>query len=116
MECEYVAGEWFDATRQIRFSPGTQGYCRFDAQYTCFCAKRMMQLGDGFILPKNSSKDEMIRAIRSQQWQKSISRGSEEYPKVLEDEICRQADMNALSRRELDIIQPIKQGNAHPKK
>ena len=75
-------------------------------------AKRMMQLGAMGYVTKNSSKDEMIRAILE------VSNGKkyicEEVKNILahkelEDELS-QADMNALSRRELDIIQLIKQG------
>lgn len=102
----------FDATRQIlRFSPGTKVIAVSMHSMPAY-AKRMMQLGAMGYVTKNSSKDEMIRAILE------VSNGKkyicEEVKNILahkelEDELS-QADMNALSRRELDIIQLIKQG------
>jgi DNA-binding NarL/FixJ family response regulator len=75
-------------------------------------AKRMMQLGAMGYVTKNSSKDEMIRAIIE------VSKGRkyicEEVKNILaqkelEDD-TPESDMNNLSRREIDIIQHIKQG------
>jgi DNA-binding NarL/FixJ family response regulator len=102
----------FDATKQIlRFSPGTKVIAVSMHSMPAY-AKRMMQLGAMGYVTKNSSKDEMIRAILE------VSSGKKYIcdevknilaHKELEDELS-QADMNALSRRELDIIQLIKQG------
>ena len=75
-------------------------------------AKRMMQLGAMGYVTKNSSKDEMIKAIIE------VSNGKkyicEEVKNILAhkelEEQVSPGDMNVLSRREIDIIQHIKQG------
>jgi two-component system invasion response regulator UvrY len=102
----------FDATRQIiRFSPGSKVIAVSMHTMPAY-AKRMMQLGAMGYVTKNSSKDEMIRAIIE------VSNGKkyicEEVKNILahkelEEEIS-QSDMNNLSRREIDIIQLIKEG------
>ena len=76
-------------------------------------AKRMLQLGAMGYVTKNSSKDEMITAILE------VNAGRkficEEVKNILaqqelDDTPVPTADMNNLSRRELDIIQLIKEG------
>ena len=102
----------FDATRQIiRFSPATKVIAVSMHSMPAY-AKRMMQLGAMGYVTKNSSKDEMIKAILE------VSGGKkyicEEVKNILAqkelEEEMTVSDMNALSRRELDIIQLIKQG------
>jgi len=75
-------------------------------------ARKMLQLGAMGYVTKNSSKDELLKAIVE------ISSGKkyvcEEVKNILaqqelEDE-GGQPDLNALSRREIDIIQLIKEG------
>lgn len=104
----------FDATRQItRFSPASKVIAVSMHTMPAY-AKRMMQLGAMGYVTKNSSKDEMIKAIVE------VSKGRkyicEEVKNILahkelEEETSR-GDMNNLSRREIDIIQLIKEGNS----
>ena len=102
----------FDATRQItKFSPGSKVIAVSMHTMPAY-AKRMMQLGAMGYVTKNSSKDEMIKAILE------VSGGRkyicEEVKDILAqkelEEETSQRDMNNLSRREIDIIQLIKQG------
>ena len=77
-------------------------------------AKRMMQLGAMGYVTKNSSKEEMISAIVE------VNSGKKyicnEVKTILAeqelDEGAGSADMNNLSRRELDIIKLIKEGHS----
>lgn len=102
----------FDATRQItRFSPASKVIAVSMHTMPAY-AKRMMQLGAMGYVTKNSSKDEMIKAIIE------VSNGKKYIcdevknilaQKELEDEDSL-ADMNDLSRREIDIIKLIKEG------
>jgi DNA-binding NarL/FixJ family response regulator len=72
----------------------------------------MMQLGAMGYVTKNSSKDELIRAIVE------VSSGRkyicDEVKNILAhrelEEEAPPGDMNSLSRRELDVVQLIKQG------
>ena len=102
----------FDATRQIiRYSP-TIKIIAVSMHSMPDYAKRMIQLGAVGYVTKNSSKDEMIRAIIE------VSNGKkyicEEVKNILAqkelEEEMSHADMNNLSRREIDIIQLIKEG------
>lgn len=102
----------FDSTRQIiRYSPASKVIAVSMHTMPAY-AKRMMQLGAMGYVTKNSSKEEMIKAILE------VSSGgkyiSEEITnliaaKELEEEVS-QDDINTLSRREIDIIHLIKQG------
>lgn len=102
----------FDATKLItRYSPGSKVIAVSMHTMPAY-AKRMMQLGAMGYVTKNSSKDEMIKAILE------VSNGRKYIcdevknilaQKELEEETV-QGDMNNLSRREIDIIQLIKQG------
>ena len=75
-------------------------------------AKRMMQLGAMGYVTKNSSKDEMIKAILE------VSNGRkyicDEVKNILAQKELEEeespSDMNNLSRREIDIIKLIKEG------
>jgi DNA-binding NarL/FixJ family response regulator len=103
----------FDATRQIRkFSPGSKVIGVSMHSMPAY-AKRMLQLGAMGYVTKNSSKEEMILAILE------VNAGRkficEEVKNILaqqelDDTLLPAADMNNLSRRELDIIQLIKEG------
>lgn len=102
----------FDATKLItRHSPSTRVIAVSMHTMPAY-AKRMMQHGAMGYVTKNSSKDEMIRAILE------VSEGRkyicDEVKNILSqkelEEETGQGDMNNLSRRELDIIQLIKQG------
>ena len=102
----------FDATRQIRkFSPGSK-VIGISMHTTPAYARRMMQMGAMGYVTKNSSKDEMITAIVE------VNNGKkyvcDEVKSILAhqqlDEDDKEPDMNVLSRREIDIVQLIKEG------
>ncbi len=103
----------FDATRQIRkFSPGSKVIGI--SMYTMPAyAKRMLQMGAMGYVTKNSSKDEMFEAIVE------VSNGNkyvcDEVKDILahqelEEEGAGHPDMNLLSRREIEIVQKIREG------
>ena len=102
----------FDATKQIRkYSPGSK-VIGISMHTMPAYARRMLQMGAMGYVTKNSSKDEMISAIVE------VNNGKkyvcDEVKNILaqqelEDE-GGQPDMNVLSRREIDIVQLIKEG------
>ena len=103
----------FDATRQIRkLSPGSKVIGI--SMYTMPAyAKRMLQMGAMGYVTKNSSKDEMFEAIVE------VNNGKkyvcDEVKDILahqelEEEGARHPDMNLLSRREIEIVQHIREG------
>lgn len=103
----------FDATKQIRrFSPGSKVIGVSMHSMPAY-AKRMLQLGAMGYVTKNSPKDEMIMAILEvQDGRKYIC---DEVKNILAQQELDEGtpastDMNNLSRRELDIIQLIKEG------
>jgi DNA-binding NarL/FixJ family response regulator len=103
----------FDATKQIRkFSPGSKVIGVSMHSMPAY-AKRMLQLGAMGYVTKNSSKDEMITAIME------VNSGRKYICDEVKNILAQQeldegsapaTDMNNLSRRELDIIQLIKEG------
>jgi DNA-binding NarL/FixJ family response regulator len=102
----------FDATKQIhKVSPESRVIAVSMHTMPAY-AKRMLQLGAMGYVTKNSSKEEMITAIVE------VSNGKkyicEEVKNILAaqelDENSSEADMNNLSRREIDIIKLIKEG------
>ncbi len=103
----------FDATKQIRkFSPGSKVIGVSMHSMPAY-AKRMLQLGAMGYVTKNSPKDEMITAILEvHDGRKYIC---DEVKNILAQQELDESspasmDMNNLSRRELDIIQLIKEG------
>jgi DNA-binding NarL/FixJ family response regulator len=103
----------FDATKQIhKISPESRIIAVSMHTMPAY-AKRMLQLGAMGYVTKNSSKEEMITAIVEVnkghkyvcQEVKAIVADQE-----LEESADKGADMNNLSRRELDIIKLIKEG------
>ena len=102
----------FDATRQIhKYSPGSRVIAVSMHTMPAY-AKRMMQLGAMGYVTKNSSKDEMIKAILEvNEGRKYICDEVKNIlaQKELEEEESP-SDMNNLSRREIDIIKLIKEG------
>jgi len=102
----------FDATRQImKLSPGSKVIAVSMHTMPAY-AKRMMQLGAMGYVTKNSSKDEMIKAILEvNEGKKYIC---EEVKNILAQKELEEeespSDMNNLSRREIDIIKLIKEG------
>lgn len=103
----------FDATKQIRkYSPGSK-VIGISMHTMPAYARRMLQMGAMGYVTKNSSKDEMISAIVE------VNNGKkyvcDEVKNILaqqelEDDGGGQPDMNVLSRREIDIVQLIKEG------
>mgnify|MGYP001616986277 CR=1 FL=1 len=102
----------FDATRLIRkYSPGSK-VIGVSMHTMPAYARRMLQMGAMGYVTKNSSKDEMISAIVQVDSGKKYV--CEEVKNILaqqelEEEHTHQ-DLNVLSRRELDIVQLIKEG------
>jgi DNA-binding NarL/FixJ family response regulator len=103
----------FDATREIRkYSPGSKviGISMYSMPAY---AKRMLQMGAMGYVTKNSSKDEMIEAIVEVNSGKKYVCGEVKdilAHQELEDEAGGHPDMNVLSRREIEIVQLIKDG------
>ncbi|MGZ5219090.1 MAG: response regulator [Chitinophagaceae bacterium] len=103
----------FDATKQIhKISPDSRIIAVSMHTMPAY-AKRMLQLGAMGYVTKNSSKEEMLAAIVE------VSNGNkyicQEVKAILADQELEEnsekgPDMNNLSRRELDIIQLIKEG------
>lgn len=102
----------FDATRQIRkFSPGSK-VIGISMHTMPAYARRMLQMGAMGYVTKNSSKDEMITAIVEVNSGKKYV--CDEVKSILAhqqlEEDDKQPDMNVLSRREIDVVQLIKEG------
>ncbi|MFT3677351.1 MAG: response regulator transcription factor [Chitinophagaceae bacterium] len=102
----------FDATKQIhRLSPESRIIAVSMHTMPAY-AKRMLQLGAMGYVTKNSSKEEMIAAIVEVRAGKKYI--CEEVKNILAqqelDEDSEVADLNNLSRREIDIIKLIKEG------
>lgn len=102
----------FDATKLIhKYSPGSKVIAVSMHAMPAY-VKRMMQLGAMGYVTKNSSKDEMVKAIIE------VSSGRKYICEEVKDILAHKeleeenvtGDMNKLSRREIDIIQLIKQG------
>jgi DNA-binding NarL/FixJ family response regulator len=103
----------FEGTKLIRkYSPGSK-VIGISMHSMPAYARKMIQLGAMGYVTKNSSKDELINAIIE------VFNGHkyicDEVKNILaqqelEDEGNGQPDMNVLSRRELDIVQLIRDG------
>jgi len=102
----------FEATKQIRkFSPGSK-VIGISMHSMPAYARRMLQMGAMGYVTKNSSKDEMMAAIVE------VNNGKkyvcEEVKNILAhqelEQVSDQPDMNVLSKRELEIVQLIKEG------
>ena len=102
----------FDATKQIRkYSPGSK-IIGISMHSMPAYARRMLQMGAMGYVTKNSSKDEMINAIVEVNSGKKYV--CEEVKNILAQQELEQEgdhpDMNSLSRREIEIVQLIKEG------
>jgi two-component system invasion response regulator UvrY len=103
-----------EATQQIRkFSPGTKILgVSLHTQPTY--ARKMMQKGAMGYVTKNSSKEEMFKAITEIQSGKKYI--CEEIKNILSDQVLNSEDpqhgLNSLSQREIEIITFIKKGNS----
>jgi DNA-binding NarL/FixJ family response regulator len=102
----------FDATKQIhKVSPDSK-IIGVSMHSMPAYAKRMLQLGAMGYVTKNSSRQEMVNAIVE------VNNGKkyicEEVKNILAqqelDEDSDVADMNSLSRREIDIVKLLKEG------
>lgn len=102
----------FEATKLIRkFSPGSK-IIGITMHSMPAYAKRMLQVGAMGYVTKNSSKDELMTAITEVcEGRKYVC---EEVKNILaQQELVEDGgapDMNVLSRRELDIVQLIRDG------
>ncbi len=102
----------FDATKQIHKTSPDSKIIAVSMHTMPAYAKRMLQLGAMGYVTKNSSKEEMITAIvEVNSGRKYICHEVKTILAEQElDENPDTADMNNLSRRELDIIKLIKEG------
>jgi Response regulator containing a CheY-like receiver domain and an HTH DNA-binding domain len=102
----------FEATKLVRkFSPGSK-VIGISMHSMPAYARRMLQIGAMGYVTKNSSKDELLTAIAEVNSGKKYV--CEEVKNILAqqelEEDGGQPDMNVLSRREIDIVQLIKEG------
>lgn len=102
----------FDGTKLvIKYSPSSK-VIGISMHSMPAYARRMLQLGAMGYITKNSSKDEMLKAIiEVDEGKKYVC---EEVKNILAqqelEEDSNKPDMNVLSRRELDIVSLIKEG------
>lgn len=102
----------FEATKLVRqYSPGSK-VIGISMHSMPAYARKMMQIGAMGYVTKNSSKDELLNAIvEVNDGKKYIC---EEVKNILAqqelEEESGKPDLNALSRRELDIVKLIKEG------
>ena len=102
----------FEATKLVRkFSPGSK-IIGISMHSMPAYARRMLQIGAMGYVTKNSSKDELLTAIVEVNSGKKYI--CEEVKNILTQQELEEdggsPDMNALSRREIDIVQLIKEG------
>ncbi len=102
----------FEATKMIRkFSPGSR-VIGISMHSMPAYAKRMLQVGAMGYVTKNSSRDELLEAIID------VNEGKKyvcaEVKNILAQQELEnesgQPDLNQLSRREIDVVQLIKEG------
>lgn len=103
----------FEATKLVRkYSPGSK-IIGISMHSMPAYARRMLQIGAMGYVTKNSSKDELLSAIiEVHNGKKYICNEVKNIlaQQELEDEGGGAPDMNVLSRREIDIVQLIKEG------
>jgi len=102
----------FEATKLVRkYSPGSK-IIGISMHSMPAYARRMLQIGAMGYVTKNSSKDELITSIVEVYGGKKYI--CEEVKNILAQQELEDEggtpDMNVLSRRELDIVQLIKEG------
>ena len=102
----------FEATKLVRkYSPGSK-IIGISLHSMPAYARRMLQIGAMGYVTKNSSKDELITSIVEVYGGKKYI--CEEVKNILAQQELEDEggtpDMNVLSRRELDIVQLIKEG------
>lgn len=103
----------FEATKLVRkYSPGSK-IIGISMHSMPAYARRMLQIGAMGYVTKNSSKDELMTSIiEVHNGKKYICHEVKNIlaQQELEDEGGGVPDMNVLSRREIDIVQLIKEG------
>lgn len=102
----------FEATKLVRqYSPGSR-VIGISMHSMPAYARKMMQIGAMGYVTKNSSKDELMNAIVEVNGGKKYI--CEEVKNILAQQELEEEngkpDLNALSRRELDIVKLIKEG------
>lgn len=103
----------FEATKLVRkFSPGSK-IIGISMHSMPAYARRMLQIGAMGYVTKNSSKDELLTAITEVNSGKKYV--CDEVKNILaQQELVEdgdgQPDMNSLSRREIEVVQLIKEG------
>ncbi|MBL7733263.1 MAG: response regulator transcription factor [Chitinophagaceae bacterium] len=102
----------FEATKLVRkYSPGSK-VIGISMHSMPTYAKRMLQMGAMGYVTKNSSKDELLTAIMEVNGGKKYV--CDEVKNILAqqelEEDGSQPDLNTLSKREIDIVQLIKEG------
>lgn len=102
----------FETTKLLRkFSPGSK-VIGISMHSMPAYARRMLQIGAMGYVTKNSSKEELLTAITEVNGGKKYV--CEEVKNILTQqelvEESRLPDMNVLSRREIDVVQLIKEG------
>ncbi|MEQ1676461.1 MAG: response regulator transcription factor [Chitinophagaceae bacterium] len=112
MDINMTPIDGFEATKMVRkWSPDSK-VIGISMHSMPTYAKKMMQLGAMGYITKNSSKDELMAAIVEVDGGKKYV--CEEVKNILAqrelEEDSGLADMNQLSKREIDIVQLIKEG------
>ncbi len=102
----------FDGTKLLRkYSPASK-VIGISMHSMPAYARRMLQLGAMGYITKNSSKDEMLKAITEVEEGKKYV--CEEVKNILAqqelEEEAGKPDLNVLSRREIDVVKLIKEG------
>lgn len=112
MDINMTPTNGFEGTRLVRkFSPGSK-VIGISMHSMPAYARKMLQMGATGYVTKNSSKDELISAIVAVHEGKKFV--CDEVKNILaQQELVDQEgtpDMNVLSRREIDVVQLIKEG------
>ena len=102
----------FEATRMLQKSSPESRVIGISMHSMPAYARKMLQIGAMGYVTKNSSKDELLKAITE------VDRGKKyvcaEVKNILASQELEndgsQPDMNVLSRREIEVVQQIKEG------
>lgn len=102
----------FEITRQINNSQSSSKVIGVSMYNSIHCAKRLQALGAMGYLTKNSSKEEMIKAILT------VSLGHRYICEEIKNALCVQelatddgiSPISRLSKKELEVVQQVKKG------
>lgn len=102
----------FEITKQINSSPSLSKVIVVSMYNSIHCAKRLQALGAMGYLTKNSSKEEMIKAILT------VRHGHRYICEEIKNALCvqeletsdRTSLINRLSKKELEVVQQVKEG------